>query len=668
MTVVSSTVTDDVAVVLIDRPPVNIGNAQLRAELVEELGRLGELPGLRAIVLGGAGSHFLAGSDISEFDKPLQYPQLPDVISIIEMLAVPVIAAISGLALGGGFELALGCDGRVADTTARLGFPEVTLGILPGAGGTVRSVRLAGVPLAIDLVASARSIDAREALEAGLVDLVVDGDLVAQATAFALALGGKRRARDLAVPESSQGAIESAIENASRRARPNALAAVDMVVRSGRMAAAAALEEERALFHRFRQTEEASNLRYLFFAKRAAAKAMRSAVKPSTVRHVGIAGAGTMGASLARLCVASGYEVAVFDVNEAAIDRLAQAVPGVRVTNDRAALANVDLLIDAVFEDMDVKKELLSGVEPVLSADAIIVSNTSYLDLDELATVLARGGRFAGLHFFNPADRNALVEIIAADTTDDRTLATLGVVAERLGKVAIPAGRGDGFVANRVYADYRAQAEFLVEDGATPQAVDAAMVALGFPIGPFAVADMSGLDIAWARRKRLAATRDPRQRYVTIPDTLCELGRLGKKTENGWYRYGADARRGLPDPAVDQIIDAARAARGIDPRQIGSVEITDRIVASMVCAAASLVDSGIAQRASDVDVAMTEGFAFPRWLGGPLRVASQLPEQKVIEMLALVVESCPVTFAIAKPAAEGRMPAKVAAVLALVRP
>lgn len=668
MTIVSSTITNEVAVVLIDNPPVNMGNARLRGELARELAGLGEQTGLRAAVLTGAGKHFYAGSDISEFDGPIGEPQLPEVIAIIEALPFPVVAAISGLALGGGLELALGCDGRVADTTASLGFPEVTLGILPGAGGTVRSARLAGVAVAVDLVASARRVDAREAERLGLVDLVVEGDLIGAASAFALSLDGKRRVRDLPAPKSDDAEVAAAVEKASHRARPNVLTAIDMVVRSAEQDADVSLEEERALFHRFRLTEEAENLRYLFFARRAAGKAVRSSAAASAIERVGIAGAGTMGASLAGLCAGSGLDVVVFDVNEAALEKIAAMLPGVGVTRELAGLAGVNLVIDAVFEDMGVKKDLLSGVEPLLGADAIIVSNTSYLDLDEMASVLELPERFAGLHFFNPADRNPLVEIIRTSTTDDRTNATLGAFAARLGKVAIPAGRGDGFVANRIYADYRAQAEFLVEDGASPQTIDAAFIALGFPIGPFAVADMSGLDIAWAMRKRLAPTRDPLQRYVSIADTLCELGRLGKKAGRGWYRYGPDATRGAPDPAVEEIIAEARSAKGITARSIAPEEIRDRIVGSMVCSAAGLVARGITCRASDIDVAMTEGFAFPRWLGGPLRFASRMSEETLLAVLARVHESDPVTFAAAAPATLGRIPAGIADMLASVRP
>ncbi len=658
---------EDVAVLTIDNPPVNMGNATLRRDLYDALGAAG--PDVVGVVIIGAGRHFYAGSDISEFDGPLIDPQLPAVIEVIESLPVPVVAAISGLALGGGLELALGCDGRIGATSARLGFPEVTLGILPGAGGTVRAARLLGVPTAIDLVASARQVDADEALELGLLDHVVPAeDLLARAVDLARSLAGKSRLRDRSVPHANPEQVEEAVARHARKARPNVLEAVGMVRRSAEVDAGLALSEERAIFERLRVSEEAANLRYLFFAKRAAAKALRGKVAPRPVRTVGIAGAGTMGAALARACSGAGYRVVLFDTNPAALARVAGAMPGLTTTETVGGLAGADLVVDAVFEDMDVKRDLFAEVERHVAPGAVLATNTSYLDINEMSRSLEYPRRFGGLHFFNPPDRNPLVELIRAETTDDVTAATLADVVKALGKTGIPAGVGDGFVANRVYADYRTQAEFLVEEGATPEQVDAAMVQLGLAIGPFAVADMSGLDIAWARRKRIAPTRDPLQRYVDIPDRLCEAGRLGRKTGAGWYGYPDGARRGLPDPDAVRIIEEARATKGIAARSIDDGEIRARILASMLCAAVQLMESGVAQRASDIDVALTEGFAFPRATGGPLRLLSRWEEDDVIAALTAAYRSCRVTFALAEPATRGELPQAVRAVLRQVAP
>ena len=667
MTIVTTAVHDGVAVVTLDNPPVNMGNAALRTALAEALDALSARSDLRGVVLAAAGKHFYAGSDISEFDRPLVDPQLPAVIERIESLQVPVVAALTGLVLGGGFELALGCDARIGDTSAVLGFPEVTLGILPGAGGTVRSTRLVGVPTAVDLVASARQVKSDEALQLGLLDRVVESEvLLSAAIELAGSLEGKNRLVDRPVPGTPHEAIEAARTKAAKRARPNVLAAIDAVVRGAEIDARTALAEERALFDRLRVGDEAANLRYLFFAKRRAAKSLRTIGQAPKITTVGIAGAGTMGSALARTFSARGYEVIVYDTNRPALERLA-ADSAITVSESVAELGKAGLLVDAVFEDMDVKKALLSSVEPHLADDAVIVSNTSYLDLNEVASVLLRPERFGGLHFFNPPDRNPLVEVIGAAATNDTTRAALATIVGKLGKTPIPAGIGDGFVANRVYADYRTQAEFLVEEGASPAEVDSALVELGFAIGPFAVADMSGLDIAWARRKRLAATRDPDQRYVTIADRLCEAGRLGKKTGSGWYRYPDGAKRGVPDEVTAAIIEQARTDAGVIPRLVPGNEIRDRVLASMVCAAAGLVENGAAARASDIDVALTEGFAFPKWLGGPVRALARRDEAEVVAALAAVYRSCPVTFAAAESAVHGQVPVSISKLLDSVR-
>lgn len=659
--------TNGVAVLTIDNPPVNMGNTAMRSALADALDDVAARRGVTGVVLASAGPHFYAGSDISEFDQPMQSPQLPDVIVRIENLDVPVVAALTGLALGGGLELALGCDLRIADPTTVVGFPEVTLGILPGAGGTVRTARLVGVPSAIDLVASARHVEAEEALSLGLVDEIVPADiLLARAVERAATLGSKDRLIDRPVPASDETAIDAARAAVSKRARPNVLAAVDAVCSGATLDGREALQRERTLFDELRVTDEAANLRYLFFAKRRAAKAVRSRTPAPQITTIGVAGAGTMGAALARAFAARGYEVIVFDSNRAALDRLADR-SAITVTDSTADLGRADVVVDAVFEDMDVKKSLLREVEPHLHETAVIVSNTSYLDLNEMASALTVPDRFAGLHFFNPPDRNPLVEIIRTSTTDERTLAVLSAVITRLGKTPIPAGIGDGFVANRVYADYRMQAEFLVEDGASPAEVDAALIELGFAIGPFAVADMSGLDIAWARRKRLADTRDPRQRYVDIADRLCEAGRLGKKTGAGWYDYPDGAKRGVVDPRVDAITEKARADAGVTARPVTGDEIRDRVLASMVCAAAGLVEAGVAARASDIDVALTEGFAFPARLGGPVRALAQRDRAEVVSALEAAYRSCPVSFAIAEPAAAGEIPDTIEKILEAVR-
>lgn len=650
---VTTTWVGSIAVISLDNPPVNAGDLALRRALRDELLAVAASPGLDGVVIDSAGRHFYSGSDIREFDRPIEEPQLPALLAVIEAMPVRVVAAINGLALGGGLELALACDGRVADETAEIGFPEVTLGVIPGAGGTVRAARLIGPAAAIDLVASGRRVGATQARDLGIFDEVVPAGSL-RAAAVRHATGTKRRIRDLPPPAVDEEEIEAAAQRAAKRARPAAVEAIAVIRRGREMDFDDALTAERAVFHRLRSGEESANLRYLFFATRAAA-GQRRATPGAPIARVAVAGAGTMGSALARHVRDKGFDVTVFDSNAAALERL-HGEEDIAVTDSIARLADADLVIDAVFEDMAVKRELLSALEPVVSADTVIATNTSYLDIDEMAAALRHPSRLAGLHFFNPADRNPLVEIVRTRTSDEETISALHALAKRLGKTAIEARVGEGFIANRVYSDYRTQAEFLVEEGASPEQVDAAMTALGLPIGPFAVGDMSGLDIAWARRKRLAATRDPRQRYVSIPDALCERGRFGRKAGAGWYRYTDAASRGEPDPVVAEIIDAARREKGITPREIEPAEIQRRVIASMVCAAAVVVRGGIAARASDIDVAMTTGFGFPRWLGGPIRHFSAWHERDAVRALSEVHRSDPATFSVAALAESGNVP------------
>lgn len=652
------------AVLLIDNPPVNTGNLAQRAALHDALGALpGDVDG---VVIASAGAHFYAGSDLREFDRELISPQLPEVIERIEGLPVPVVAAVTGLALGGGLELALGCDARIADASAGFAFPEVTFGMLPGAGGTVRAPRLIGLPATIDLVTSARRVGADEAVSLGLVDAVVPAErLIDEAVAYVRTHPECSPARERDIPPATSEEIDAALAAVPERARPNVHQAGRQVVEGAGKDNATALAEERALFHHLRLGTESVNLRYLFFAKQDAAKALRSKEKPRPIRSVGIIGAGTMGSALARTFVRRGVPVTVVDTNADALARLDDAVTGATSID---ALSDADLVIEAVFEDMAVKQDLLRAVEPVLLADATIASNTSYLDLDEMGSVLVRPQRFAGLHFFNPPDRNPLVEVVWAATTDDATAATLGKIVATLGKAGIPAGTGDGFVGNRVYSDYRTQVEFLVEEGAGPEQVDAACLDLGLAIGPFAVADMSGLDIAWARRKRLAPTRPPEQRYVEIADRLCEAGRLGRKTGAGWYRYPEGSKRGEADPEVAALIDKCRAEKGIQARKIGGEEIRRRVLGAMAAGAAIVVRDGVARTASDVDVALTEGFAFPKALGGPLRALSRHANGELIALLAEVYASDPAGYAVLEPAARGEVPVDVATLMREVAP
>ncbi|MBD0862233.1 enoyl-CoA hydratase/isomerase family protein [Gordonia sp. zg691] len=675
MTVCSSHLDGDVVVVTIDNPPINAGSHAVRSGLLAELGKAAETPGLRGVVITGAGANFYSGSDIREFDGPLAEPQLPAVIAAIESLPVPVVAAISGLALGGGFELALGCDIRVADRSAVVGLPEVGLGIIPGAGGTVRLPRLVGATKAVELIATAARISAEVACDLGILDVLVDDDLVAHAVTAART-GSTRVLRESPAPELVPAEFAATAARVAKKGknRPHILEAIEAVRRSTSESGDAALAAEREIFTRLRESEEAASLRYLFFAERAAAKALRAGTPTAGVPGVNtvtVVGAGTMGASIAAALVLKGFATTITDTNPEALGRAVEIAataaakagrdePVLTTTTDLSeAVRAADMVIDAVFEDLEVKRSLFRSLDEMAPAGAILASNTSYLDLNDIGSVVSDPSRVVGLHFFNPAHLNRLVEVVETARTSPEVIAATSSVVRRIGKTGIRARVGEGFVANRVYAAYRAQCEFLVEDGCSPEQVDRALVGFGFAMGPFAVADMSGLDIAWARRKRLAATRDPEQRYVRIPDLLCEADRLGRKTGAGWYSYADGGRTGTPDPSVAAVIDAERARKAIVPRHFDDETIVRRVIAAMVAEAVGLLADGVAAQASDVDVALVSGFAFPRWHGGPLRYASRNDRSWLAAGLREVYESCPVTFASAHSATAESVPGEV---------
>lgn len=675
MTVVSTRDEDGVVVVVIDNPPVNMGNAVLRRALLECFEIINTRSDILGVVLSSGRDHFYSGSDIREFEGAVSLPLLTEVLALIDGLDVSVVAALNGLTLGGGLEVALACDLRITEPKAKFGLPETTLGMLPGAGGTVRLPRLVGVPRAIGMISTGTLVSAQDALTMGLVDRIVERDELLSTAIEAARTTPKRRVRLETPPEASSSEIEAAVETArlKGKARPNVMRAVEIIQSGLELDSAEALRLERAAFDELRLGREAGNLRYLFFAKRAAAKALVSPAEAVRVKSVGIGGAGTMGYSIAAGFLGAGIPVVLFDVNAEAVSRASMQLADrgerarrwgeLTATFDIADLSGVDLVIDAVFEDMAVKSDFLGKVETVVSSAAVLATNTSYLDIDELAMALTDPSRLGGLHFFTPADRNPLVEVVRAARSSDLTMATLSGVARMLGKTAISAKVADGFVANRVYADYRGQCEIMLEDGATPEQVDSALTAFGLAIGPFAVGDMSGLDIAWARRRRLAETRDANQRYVSIPDVLCEAGHLGRKTGAGWYSYPDGASRGSHDPFVDTVIADARRKKGITPRTLEPAEIQQRVLCAMLVAATDVVTAGTAAQASDIDIALTEGFAFPKWHGGPLRYCAAQPQEWLIEGLRLIFESDPIGYAIAGPAANGQVPIEIRSVL-----
>ena len=639
----------DVLLIEINHPPINAASLTVRQGLTAAIAQLQTQPALRAGVLIGGGTTFVAGSDLREFGQPLQDPQMPAVIEQIEACSKPVVAALHGAALGGGLELALACDARIALAGTLLGLPEVTLGIIPGAGGTQRLPRRVGVARAIQMVCSGERIQADQALALRLVDAVVASDLQAHAIALAEQLTGRKcRIRDEQVPQQDDAAIEQAEQAALRagKRRPAVMAAIEAVKNAARLPFDEGLAHERTVFQQLRVSPEAHALRHQFFAEREAAKlppALQAAPRP--VQTVAVIGAGTMGAGIAICALDAGLNVVLLEQDDAALQRGLQRVAEhyqnriaagkvkaavaaaskarLHPTTDWTQLGAVDLVIEAVFEDMAVKQEVFQKIDAHARPGAVLATNTSYLDVDAMAAFTSRPQDVLGLHFFSPANVMKLLEVVRGQRTAPDVLATGMALGKKLKKLPVLCGNAFGFIGNRIYNAYRKQCEFILEDGAWPEDVDKALTDFGFAMGPFAVADLSGLDIAWRMRQAQAATRDPRERYVAILDQLCEQGRLGRKTGAGYYSYPDGKRVLTTDAVVRDIIEQASSQRDITRRTLDATKIQRRALLAMVNEAALLLAEGVASRASDIDVVLVQGYGFPRWEGGPVFWARQ---------------------------------------------
>ncbi|MFC6462869.1 3-hydroxyacyl-CoA dehydrogenase NAD-binding domain-containing protein [Paracoccus aerius] len=655
------TIRDQIAHVVIDNPPVNALNQSVRAGMADAAAQVAGNDDIVGVVLSCAGRTFVSGADIRELGNPLQ-PYLPDVLAAIAGSPVPWVAALKGTTLGGGLELAMACHGRIADPAGKMGLPEVTLGILPGSGGTVRLPRLVTMELAIAMITGGKPIGAEQAQEAGLIDAVAQGELVeaAEAMVRSLAPGTPLLDRPLRSAEAVDWqAEEQALSRKSRGAAApfEALAALRDAVR---LPADQALAAERERFLRLSVSDEAKALRHIFFAERNAGGSLRTAdATPADLLRVGVIGGGTMGAGIAVALLLAGSQVRLIERDGAAAataqervaDMLAESAKrGVISDTERqdalyrlgagdnyAVLADCPLVIEAVFEDMAVKREVFARLDAVMPADAILATNTSYLDVDALAEATADPGRVLGLHFFSPAHVMKLLEVVRGRTTSARAMATAGALARHLKKTAVVSGVCDGFIGNRIMNAYRRDCEFMLEEGALPHQIDAAMEGFGFAMGIYKVGDMSGLDIAWAQRKARAALRPANERYARIADRLCEAGRLGRKTGKGWYDY-ADGKPQI-DPEVTRIIEEERAKAGHVRRDFTSSQIMDRILSIMQAEGQAILDEGIAETADDIDVVMVTGYGFPRHKGGPMfmRAAALASHGKTPEGLASAV-------------------------------
>ncbi|WP_250441547.1 3-hydroxyacyl-CoA dehydrogenase NAD-binding domain-containing protein [Caballeronia sp. AZ1_KS37] len=652
-----------VIVVTIDHAPVNALNAAVRRGLIDAIEAADADASVRAVLIVGAGRNFIAGADIREFGKPAVPPSLPEVCNRIERCEKPVVAAIHGAALGGGLEVALASHYRIAVAGAKLGLPEVQLGLLPGAGGTQRSARLIGAQAALSMMLSGRHIGAEEALRLGLVDRVGQSDDVfAEGLAFAHELiatkAAPRRtknARGLADKEASVAAIAAARAETQKKSRGllSPLKIVDCVEAALNLPFDEGLRFEREQFLECRESPQRAGLVHAFFVERETQKSPETRdAQPRALDRIGVIGGGTMGAGIAVALLDAGLAVTMIERDEASLERGSAHVEKVydaliakgRLTHEsktRAlqrfhgdtkydALADADLVIEAVFEDMAAKKAVFAQLDRVCKPGAVLATNTSYLDIDEIAASISRPQDVLGLHFFSPANIMKLLEVVVPARVSADVVATGFELAKKLKKVAVRAGVCDGFIGNRMLAVYRAAADHLMEDGASPYQIDRAVRDFGFPMGPYQVIDLAGGDIGWAARKRRAATRDPNARYVRIGDELCERGWFGQKTGRGFYRYEDGARTGTPDAEVESIIDAERERAGVKPRPFTDEQIVRRYLAAMINEGANIVHEGIAQRPLDVDATLMHGFGFPRYRGGPMHYADTVGLDNVL--------------------------------------
>ena len=660
--VVQTRLDGEVLVVTVNNPPVNALGQAVRAGLLAAVEQAAADAAVKAVLIVGEGKAFLAGADIREFGKPAMPPSLPEVCNAIEASGKLVVAAIHGAALGGGLEIALSAHYRLALPKAQLGLPEVNLGLLPGAGGTQRAPRVMGVRAATELMLSGKHLNAKAAAAAGLVDKLVEGDdALAAGLAYTrelLAAGGAvRRTRDIEIADkmAALADLEALAIETAKKARglfspmkiiECAKAAVELPFEQG-------LAKERELFLQCLESPQRQGLIHAFFAEREVSKIPEAkAAAPRAFAKLAIIGGGTMGAGITVAALDVGFPVIMIERDAESIARGQANVEKVyngliakgRMTEEGKAaimarytpstsyddLKDVDLVIEAVFEDLDVKKAVFKELDRVCKPGSVLATNTSYLDIDAIAASTSRPQDVIGLHFFSPANIMKLLEIVVPAKVSADVVASAFELAKKLKKVPVRAGVCDGFIGNRILAVYKQAADYIMEDGASPYEIDEAVRAFGYPMGPFQVTDLAGGDIGWATRKRRAATRDPKARYVHVADRICERGWFGQKTGRGFYLYPQGARVGQPDPEVLAIVDEERAKKGVTPRKFTPEEIIRRYMASMVNEGAKVVEEGIALRPLDVDVTFISGYGFPRWRGGPLKWADMQGLDKIL--------------------------------------
>lgn len=653
---VKLTIQDGIAVITIDNPPVNALSPGVPEGIGAAIAEVGTNPEIRAAVMIGAGRTFIAGADITELEKatwglPADLPGLHDLLMQIEDCPKTVVVAIHGTAFGGGLEVAMAGHYRVAVKDAVVGQPEVNLGIIPGAEGTQRLPRLAGVEKALEMCVTGKPVKAGDALAAGILDAIVEGDLLTGALAFAAAHPERRKTRErnekLGAADANAPLFATAWELA-RKIRRNqfapmqAIAAIEAATKMGFEDGCA---RERGLFDACLRNDQSKSLVHAFFAERACGKVtgIGKEVVPKPVAKVAIIGAGTMGAGIAMACVNSGLSVRIKDTTQEALDRGLKSIQGnydtsvkrgrftaeqvtdrvgrITLQLDYSGFEEADLIIEAAFESMSLKKQIFGELDAIAKPGCVLGSNTSTLSIDEIAATTKRPEAVVGLHFFSPANVMRLLEIVRGKATSNEVLATALAFGKKLGKVGVVAGNCPGFIGNRMMFPYMYEAQFLIEEGALPEQVDAALTGFGMAMGIFAVDDMAGIDVACRVRQELGHFSEPGARKPLVQDRLFQMGRYGQKTGRGWFIYGADRKASL-DPDVTALIRGLSAAAGIPQRAFTNEEIVDRLVLALVNEGAKLLDEGFALRASDIDTVYLNGYGFPGWRGGPMMYAS----------------------------------------------
>ncbi|WP_417493868.1 3-hydroxyacyl-CoA dehydrogenase NAD-binding domain-containing protein, partial [Maricaulis sp.] len=657
MSVITTQRVGDILVIISDNPPVNALGQAVRAGLAAAITEAAGDDGIKAVVIRCDGRTFFAGADITEFGKPPVAPSLPDVVNAIEQCPKPVVAAIHGTALGGGLEVALGCHYRIAVPSARLGLPEVKLGLLPGAGGTQRLPRVAGVADALSMIVTGEPVAAARAMEIGLVDRLAGADSLAEdAIAFAQDVASRAghpvsslRTDRIAAAANHPQVFDKFIAENSRRLQgfdaPKACveavrAAVDRPFDEG-------IKLERELFMKLVSGTQSKAMRHLFFAERQAAKidGIPADTPLIPIAKVGILGAGTMGGGIAMNFLSAGLPVTLVEREQAALDR---GVATIRKNYERTAargrmtgeqveaamglltptldyddLADCDLVIEAVFELMEIKKDVFRRLDGIVKPGAILASNTSYLNIDEMAAETKRPEAVVGLHFFSPANIMRLLEVVRGTRTSPSVLKTVMGLAKKIGKIAVVSGVCPGFIGNRMLSPRQAEAQKLLLEGASPWEVDAALTEFGFPMGPFQMADLAGLDLGWTVEGSSSST---------IREVLCERGRRGQKTSKGFYDYDEN-RRGSPSPETEAIIAAFAAKSGVPQRKFSGDEIRERLLYPMINEGAKILEEGMAQRASDIDIVWLNGYGWPAFTGGPMFWADTIGLKTVLDGL-----------------------------------